>query len=130
MPDQPRIAGRWRDVQTAGMMKPPFKEGGSGVPQAEAKGASKSLRRSINELEAILEGHGVQVTGALRADMYRLIRDYGEHWYRLGFARGIETIRALIPKVVDRLLPIRVRQKLWLLGRPSGIFRRVTLRHD
>jgi hypothetical protein len=97
--------------------------------QLRAEGASRSLNKSIRELEEILAGNGVRPTGDLRPVLYRLLRDYGEHWYRLGFARGIEELRKRDRKAVGTLLPIRACRKLRLLGPQSPFSRSIELRH-
>ena len=93
------------------------------------KGRSQSLRRTIREMREILAGNGVRPTGELRRTLFRLLRDYGEHWYRLGFTRGIDEVRRRNPKAVRKVLPIHTSRKLWLLGRRSRIHRSVRIRH-
>ena len=97
--------------------------------QLRTEGASRSLNKTIRELEDILAGNCVRPTGKMRRALHRLMRDYGEHWLRLGFARGIEELRKRSPKAVGKLLPIRTRRKVWLAGRRSRVFRRIELRH-
>jgi hypothetical protein len=97
--------------------------------QLLAEGRSQSLRRSIRELREILAGQGVRFTGDLRPVLYRLLRDYGELWYRRGFAVGIEEVGKRDPKAVRKMLPIRARRKVWFLGRRSGLYRSLKLRH-
>ncbi len=88
-----------------------------------AEGSSKSLRKSIRELEEIIARQGIRIGGGLRGKFYRRLEDFAEQWYRRGFWRAGVTIKQANPKALRRLGPITAKRKVWFLGRGSGLKR-------
>lgn len=56
---------------------------------AHAAGASKSINKTISEIEGFLQNAGVNApAGKLRPMLHASIADLAEKWYRRGFKRG------------------------------------------
>ena len=54
----------------------------------EMIGASKSLRKTINEIESFLEGEERLPDGKLRGELNELLADFAEKWLKHGFRGG------------------------------------------
>lgn len=52
------------------------------------KAASNSLKVSVREIEAYLEGNGVSLPGPVRAELHDALEELSARWYRRGFNRG------------------------------------------
>lgn len=63
------------------------------MPTLHAAGASKSLNKTISEIEAVLAGAGIPPTASpLRKNLRSAISKLAQNWFRRGFRRGcIET---------------------------------------
>ena len=59
------------------------------VDRIRIEAASDSLKKSIREIEAHLEGKGVPGTpGHHRAELHATLAEFAARWYRKGFNRG------------------------------------------
>jgi len=54
----------------------------------EIEGASKSLKKSLSEIEDFLQGNKIAPATALRAELHEKLEKFAIYWYRRGFRRG------------------------------------------
>ena len=61
----------------------------TGVERIRIEAASNSLKKSIAEIEAHLEGKGVaSLPGFHRGELHAALAEFAARWYRKGFNRG------------------------------------------
>jgi hypothetical protein len=59
------------------------------MAKSHAEGASKSLNKTIDEIEAFLQGSSVAMpAGTLRPFLHTKLADLAEKWLKRGFKRG------------------------------------------
>lgn len=77
--------------------------------EIEKAASSKAIKKTISEIEALLDGERVYPDGELRQKLhqklYELLVTEVKFWYRRGFERGHKTCRkecAKVPKTIRR----------------------------
>ena len=80
----------------------------------EKKASSKSLNRTIKDLETLLERKRISTQSPKRQEMhdilFELLRSEARRWYQRGFHRGHETSQKIgkgVPKTISRRMRIR-----------------------
>jgi hypothetical protein len=84
--------------------------------EIETRGSSKSIIKTISEIDALLEGMRISPTvdSPLREELhnklYKLLSRVAESWFKQGFKRGHQTCRrkgAKVPQTIS--IPMRIR---------------------
>lgn len=81
----------------------------------EKEASSKSILKTIREIETIIAGKPLssrsQLRSKLHAKIYKLLRIKAMNWYRKGFKRGHETVAMQINKV-----PKTIKREMTMTG--------------
>ena len=94
----------------------------TGPQRLQIEAASNSLKLSIAEIEAHLEGKGIRGTpGHYRAELHGALAEFAAHWYRRGFNRGHRESYELFEDTgaVPKALRAKVKRDLFAGNRKS-----------